>query len=269
MRSVIARRAARGISITVVICSACGTENRDGRRFCSQCGAALELACPACGASNEAGDRFCGACGTTLADGGAGTARPGALAANDGSERRLVSVLFADLVGFTPLAERRDPEEVRELLSRYFEQCQSLIGRYGGTVGKFIGDAVMAVWGAPAAHEDDPERAVRAALDLCVAVSALGAEIGVPGLQVRVGVLTGNAALAASRGDDRGARRHEDDAIAALRALGARPLLSRALAERAQRRDDPEARAEARAIYHELGRAAGSRGSTRLRQCPC
>jgi len=117
---------------------------------------------------------------------------PGASAANGGAvaERRLVSVLFADLVGFTTLAEGRDSEEVRELLSRYFDMARELIGRYGGTVEKFIGDAVMAVWGAPVAQEDDAERAVRAALDLVDAVRNLG-----PGVQARAGVLTGEAAV--------------------------------------------------------------------------
>ena len=86
------------------------------------------------------------------------------------AERRLVSVLFADLVGFTTLSESRDAEEVRELLSRYFDTCRRLIALYGGTVEKFIGDAVMAVWGTPTATEDDAERAVRAALDLVAAV---------------------------------------------------------------------------------------------------
>jgi class 3 adenylate cyclase/tetratricopeptide (TPR) repeat protein len=107
----------------------------------------------------------------------------------------LVSVLFADLVGFTTLSEHRDPEEVRELLSRYFERCRTLIERYGGTVEKFIGDAVMAVWGTPIAREDDPERAVRAALELTHAVTALGEEVAMPDLRVRAGVLTGNAAV--------------------------------------------------------------------------
>src|SRR5205085_7822506 len=111
------------------------------------------------------------------------------------AERRLVSVLFADLVGFTTLSERRDPEEVRELLSRYFDTCSRLIGLYGGTVEKFIGDAVMAVWGMPTATEDDAERAVRAALDLVAAVSALGDEVGAPDLRARAGVLTGEAAV--------------------------------------------------------------------------
>jgi class 3 adenylate cyclase/tetratricopeptide (TPR) repeat protein len=106
------------------------------------------------------------------------------------AERRLVSILFADLVGFTTLAEGRDAEDTRELLSRYFELARDVIGRYGGTVEKFIGDAVMAVWGAPTAHEDDAERAVRAALELVDAVRALGSSI-----EARAGVLTGEAAV--------------------------------------------------------------------------
>ena len=111
------------------------------------------------------------------------------------AERRLVSVLFADLVGFTTLSESRDAEEVRELLSRYFDTCRRLIELYGGTVEKFIGDAVMAVWGTPTATEDDAERAVRAALDLVAAVSALGQEVGAAELRARAGVLTGEAAV--------------------------------------------------------------------------
>src|SRR5438477_3106794 len=111
------------------------------------------------------------------------------------AERRLVSVLFADLVGFTTLSESRDAEEVRQILSRYFDTCRRLISVYGGTVEKFIGDAVMAVWGTPTATEDDAERAVRAALDLVTAVSALGDEVGAPELRARAGVLTGEAAV--------------------------------------------------------------------------
>ncbi len=104
-------------------------------------------------------------------------------------------MLFADLVGFTTLSESRDAEDVRELLSRYFDTCRRLIELYGGTVEKFIGDAVMAVWGTPVATEDDAERAVRAALDLVAAVSALGDEVGAPELAARAGVLTGEAAV--------------------------------------------------------------------------
>ena len=111
------------------------------------------------------------------------------------AERRLVSVLFADLVGFTTISESRDPEEVRELLTSYFDTCRRLIARYGGTVEKFIGDAVMAVWGAPVAKEDDAERAVRAALELTAAVATLGEEAGAADLRARAGVLTGEAAV--------------------------------------------------------------------------
>ena len=87
-------------------------------------------------------------------------------------------MLFADLVGFTSLSEQRDAEDVRELLSRYFATARTIITRYGGTVEKFIGDAVMAVWGVPTVHESDAERAVRAGLELVGAVAAFGEEVG-------------------------------------------------------------------------------------------
>jgi class 3 adenylate cyclase/tetratricopeptide (TPR) repeat protein len=111
------------------------------------------------------------------------------------AERRVCSVLFCDVVGFTPLSEARDPEAVRELLSQYFDVARTIIGRYGGVVEKFIGDAVVAVWGTPAATEGDAERAVRAGLDLVAAVAELGAEAGVPGLAGRAGVVTGEVAV--------------------------------------------------------------------------
>jgi class 3 adenylate cyclase/predicted ATPase len=111
------------------------------------------------------------------------------------AERRVCSVLFCDVVGFTPLSESRDPEAVRELLSRYFEVARTIIGRYGGVVEKFIGDAVMAVWGSPVTAEGDAERAVRAALDLVAAVAQPGGDVGVPGLAARAGVVTGEVAV--------------------------------------------------------------------------
>ena len=183
-------------------CVNCGTENREGAKFCGECGVALTLVCPACGAPNAAERKFCDECGAALSEGvtaasadavagGATAPLPKAPVA----ERRYVSVLFADLVGFTAASEQRDAEETRELLSRYFEGCRRLIGLYGGTVEKFIGDAVMAVWGAPLATEDDAERAVRAALDLVAAVTALGDEVGATGLRARAAVLSGEAAV--------------------------------------------------------------------------
>jgi class 3 adenylate cyclase/tetratricopeptide (TPR) repeat protein len=153
------------------------------------------VACPSCGAANDPEDAFCGACGTPLGGPTPVVAPPRPAAAAPAAERRLVSVLFADLVGFTTLSETRDSEDVRELLSRYFDTCRRLIELYGGTVEKFIGDAVMAVWGTPVATEDDAERAVRAALDLVAAVSALGDEVSAPDLRARAGVLTGEAAV--------------------------------------------------------------------------
>jgi class 3 adenylate cyclase/tetratricopeptide (TPR) repeat protein len=190
-----------------MVCSNCGTENPAGRKFCGACGQPLAIVCPSCGTPNEARFAFCGECGSALAGVGgavqvapvgAPVASPGApLAAVAGpiSERRLVSVLFADLVGFTSLSETRDPDEVRDLLSRYFDSARQIVLRYGGTVEKFIGDAVMAVWGTPIAQEDDAERAVRAGLDLTQAVHSLGEELGAPGLKARAGVLTGEAAV--------------------------------------------------------------------------
>jgi class 3 adenylate cyclase/tetratricopeptide (TPR) repeat protein len=176
-----------------VLCAACGSANDAGRKFCGECGASLLTACPSCGTTNAPGVKFCGECGAALTEAPA-SATP-AQAATPAAERRLVSVLFADLVGFTTLSESRDSEEVRELLSRYFDTCRRLIELYGGTVEKFIGDAVMAVWGTPTATEDDAERAVRAALDLVAAVTALGDEVGAPDLRARAGVLTGEAAV--------------------------------------------------------------------------
>jgi class 3 adenylate cyclase/tetratricopeptide (TPR) repeat protein len=99
-----------------------------------------------------------------------------------------------DLVGFTSLSEGREAEDVRELLDRYFLAARTIVERYGGAIEKFIGDAVMAVWGAPVAREDDAERAVRAALEIVDAVAVFGAEVGDPGLRARAGVVTGQAA---------------------------------------------------------------------------
>ena len=184
-----------------MVCSNCGTENKPGRKFCGGCAAPLAVTCPSCGAANEPDMRFCGECATPLAGAAAPAVTPASTVAPRPAfaavhapaaataERRLVSILFADLVGFTTFAEGRDSEEVRETLTRYFDLATEVIQRYGGTVEKFIGDAVMAVWGTPTAREDDAERSVRAALDLVDAVRSVG-----PGISARAGVLTGEAA---------------------------------------------------------------------------
>ncbi|MGE5272346.1 MAG: ATP-binding protein [Verrucomicrobiota bacterium] len=170
-------------------CPSCGTQNRPEARFCLNCGSSLARACPN-GHPVPAEARFCDECGAAVSLESAPAPAPAEAAQAPAAERKLVSVLFADLVGFTTASEHRDPEETRELLSRYFEACRGLIERYGGTVEKFIGDAVVAVWGTPVAQEDDAERAVRTALDLVAAVPELD-----QGLRARAGVLTGEAAV--------------------------------------------------------------------------
>jgi class 3 adenylate cyclase len=189
-----------------LICATCSTENPPDTKFCLNCGA--RMGCPTCGAPIVPGARFCGNCGTRLVAGddvsggsasevaakGAGSNAGTGTGVGHPTERRVVNVLFADLVGFTTISASRDPETIRELQSQYFERTREIVGRYGGVVEKFIGDAVMALWGAPTAHEDDAERAVRAALDLVEMVPVLGREMDID-LQLRAGVLTGEAAV--------------------------------------------------------------------------
>jgi class 3 adenylate cyclase/tetratricopeptide (TPR) repeat protein len=139
------------------------------------------MTCPECGHENPAGGRFCSSCGSLLVDTEREPSR---------EERKVVSVLFADLVGFTSRAEQMDPEDVRAVLEPYHSRLRSELERRGGTVEKFIGDAVMALFGAPTAHEDDPERAVRAAIAIRDWIREEG------DLQVRIAVTTGEALVA-------------------------------------------------------------------------
>ncbi len=140
-------------------------------------------ACPSCGTENPEGSRFCNGCGSPL---GAATPRPVA------EERKVVTALFCDLVGFTATSESADPEDVDRMLAAYFEMARAQIEGHGGVVEKFIGDAVVGVFGVPAAHEDDPERAVRAGLRICEDAEDLTSVGGAP-LKLRVGVNTGEA----------------------------------------------------------------------------
>ncbi len=190
-----------------MVCPACETEVADGAKFCAECGTALAARCQACGTQHAPDQKFCAECGAALVAASAAGAPPAptqptiAQPPSTVPELRLVSVLFIDLVGYTSLSESRDPEDVRELLGRYFDSARTIIDRYGGTIEKFIGDAVMAVWGAPVAREDDAERAARAALELVDAVAAFGEEVGVPELRARAGVVTGQAASLANPGE--------------------------------------------------------------------
>jgi class 3 adenylate cyclase/tetratricopeptide (TPR) repeat protein len=145
------------------------------------------LTCPTCGKENPGGFEFCGHCGASLV-----AAHPREVR----EERKIVSVLFCDLVGFTETSERQDPEDVRARIRPYHSRLRQEIERYGGTVEKFVGDAVMAVFGAPVAHEDDAERAVRTGLTILGAISDLNEADRDLGLHVRVGVNTGEAVVA-------------------------------------------------------------------------
>ena len=171
-------------------CVSCGHALATEAVFCSACGTRQPSSCGSCGAALEDAARFCSRCGTPV-DATATEAAPTGL--EPVAERRWASVLFADLVGFTTLSEARDPEQVRELLSGYFDRCRVIIAGYDGVVEKFIGDAVMAVWGVPIAHEDDTERAVRAGLALAAMVTALGHDLHAD-LALRVGIVTGEVA---------------------------------------------------------------------------
>jgi class 3 adenylate cyclase len=139
--------------------------------------------CPSCGQENPPIAKFCLACAQPLSEESPSLAE----------ERKVVTVLFADLVGFTARAERLDPEDVRAILTPYFARIRSELEKFGGTVEKFIGDAVMAIFGAPVAHGDDPERAVRAALAMCAAVDELNRNDPELELRIRVAVNTGEA----------------------------------------------------------------------------
>src|SRR5215210_8611598 len=187
-------------------CSSCGTENPAGARFCMNCGTALERRCPSCGTPAPDGARFCMNCGASLTDGAVPASRPPqapqAAPAIPPEERRQVTVLFADLSGYTAFAERLDPETVKSLVDRALLRLGEEVKRYGGTVDKYIGDNVMAIFGAPVAHEDDAERAVRAGLGMQAAMSEINE--GLPAqvhFALRVGVNTGEV-LAGAVGDD-------------------------------------------------------------------
>ncbi|MBW3613634.1 MAG: AAA family ATPase [Chloroflexi bacterium] len=173
-------------------CAVCGTEHADSARFCGACGASVVPRCPQCGEATSPGLRFCTRCGAALEpDRRSETVED----PEPSAERRRVSVLFVDLEDFTTLAETLDPEEVRTVQSRYFETARSVIARFDGTLEKFIGDAVVAIWGAPLAHEDDTDRSVGAALALVHEIGRLGGAAARHRLAGRASVATGEAAI--------------------------------------------------------------------------
>ena len=177
-------------------CLNCEHTNREGRAFCAQCGAALPVACATCRFLNEPGDRFCGGCGTEL-PGGRGAADTVARD-EDEAERRPLTILFTDLVGSTDMSLKMDAEDLRDIIRGYQVSCARVIERYGGFVARYMGDGIMAYFGYPQAHEDDAERAIRAALDVVEAVRALDADVGEEKgvrLAVRAGLASGLAVV--------------------------------------------------------------------------
>jgi class 3 adenylate cyclase len=151
-------------------CPSCQTENPKENEFCRRCGTKLLLQCPQCGAEILSGDIFCGKCGRRLDE---TVEIDDAMRVAEG-ERKQVTVLFSDLSGYTALTEKLDPEELKEIMSRIFGEIAQVVTKYEGFIEKFVGDAVMALFGVPKAHEDDPIRALRAAReihDLVLAIS--------------------------------------------------------------------------------------------------
>jgi predicted ATPase/class 3 adenylate cyclase len=180
------------MSTTIASCPSCGAEIEAGARFCPSCGSALVSTCGACGAEARVGTQFCAACGHRLD-----------LAVSKEEERKLVTVLFADLTGSTALGERLDPERLRVLLGEYFDAMAAVIESWGGKVEKFVGDAVMAVFGIPTVHEEDAERALCAALEMQSRLGELNPELAARHrvqLAVRIGVDTGEV-IAGTGGD--------------------------------------------------------------------
>ena len=201
-------------------CARCQAENREGRRFCAECGAPLSLACPACGFANQPGENFCGGCGMAL------TTAPQTPESKFSSpqaytpkhlaekiltsrtalegERKQVTVLFADLKGSMELLADRDPEEARKLLDPVLEHMMEAVHRYGGTVNQVMGDGIMALFGAPVAHEDHAVRACYAALDMQTAIRKYADEVrrlhGI-GMQIRVGLNSGEVVVRAIGSD--------------------------------------------------------------------
>ncbi len=138
-------------------CLRCHADNREGRRFCAQCGASLALSCPSCGFTNEPGEKFCGGCGHPLGAAESVSPQPGPLVAE--AERRQLTVMFCDLVGSTALSEALDPEDMREVVRAYQETCAEVINRFEGHIAQYLGDGLLVYFGYPRAHEDGAQRA--------------------------------------------------------------------------------------------------------------
>ncbi|MGD8522622.1 MAG: adenylate/guanylate cyclase domain-containing protein, partial [Desulfobacterales bacterium] len=174
-------------------CPKCQFENREGVKFCEECGAKFESECPACMSKIPFGRKFCGECGYNLSE----SIEPAALEAEEHQiqisespseetiptpgpaegERKHVTVLFSDLAGYTAISEKLDPEEVKEITSRIFGKISKIVEKYDGFIEKYAGDAVMSLFGVPKAHEDDPIRAIRVAREIHELVDGISPEV--------------------------------------------------------------------------------------------
>jgi len=201
-------------------CQKCQAENPEGKKFCRKCGARLSSTCPECGAEILSGDRFCGECGQDLEEPAEAAPvaydrphsyTPKHLAdkiltsrSSMEGERKLVTVVFADVADFTAMSEKLDPEEVHEIMDGCFRILMDEIHRYEGTINQFTGDGVMALFGAPVAHEDHAQRACRAALSIQKALEEYGDRVnkdyGVE-FRMRMGLNSGPVIVGAI-GDD-------------------------------------------------------------------
>src|SRR6516165_8818631 len=194
-------------------CSKCDSENREGRKFCANCGELLNVTCPKCGASNQPGEKFCGECGallsayTTPAGAKAQPAAESAIrigaegSALDG-ERKTVTALFADIKGSMELMEGLDPEDARKIVDPALKLMIDTVHRYDGYIVQSTGDGIFALFGAPVAHEDHPQRALYAALRLQEELKRYSDGLRVRGkqpLQARVGVNTGEVVVRSIR----------------------------------------------------------------------
>jgi class 3 adenylate cyclase/tetratricopeptide (TPR) repeat protein len=185
-------------------CSKCGSDNRDGRKFCTSCGTPLVAACPKCGAAIQPDERYCGECGIALGDAAPAAAATDSarVVASAGGERRHLTVLFCDLVGSTEIAARLDPEEWRETVAAYHRAAAEAVTRYGGYVAQYLGDGVMAYFGWPEAHENDVERAARAGLAILESISQLNEKPIHTKLAARVGIHSGAVVVGAGVGKE-------------------------------------------------------------------
>src|SRR6516165_6489451 len=206
-------------------CTSCGTDNREGAKFCDACGTPLPLSCPACGTANRSGAKFCNACGASLTGQWSVPApaqevptpttpiaqptqvvSPSVASPTSEAERRQLTVMFCDLVESTQLSTQLDPEDLRDVIQAYQRVCAEVITRFDGYIAQYLGDGLLIYFGYPQAHEDDAHRAVRSGLEILDTVGTLNTRLeqdkGIR-LAVRLGIHTGLVVVGAMGGAGR------------------------------------------------------------------